>query len=309
MHSVYCITGVSGYLGKLLAKRLAGTAGCRVVGIDLRPPFGVDDITFYARDIRDPGIVEILSAERVDAFIHLAFYTHPEGSPSEAESVNLDGTRNVLRAIAAARVKHFVLASSAAAYGSHPDNPVPMKETQALEPNEDFYYSWHKAAQEKLVQAFRDDHPEHSVIILRPSVVIGPHIENPTGDALKQRVLIYMRGAKTPIQLIHEDDVVEAFYLAATNRVEGIFNVTAEGTVTFPEIAGMMHKPLVALPFWMLAPLASFGKRVGLSPVSAKTLRFIRNPIVIDGTKIREQLRFEPKYDTRQAFLAFVEAN
>ncbi len=306
--TTYCITGVSGYIGSLLARRLADDPGNRVLGIDVTPPPEDSGVIFFERDIRDPEIADILRAEAVDVVVHLAFYTLPEGDAREAESVNIGGTRNVLRALGEAGVRRFVLASSAAAYGSHPDNPVPIREPQPLRANDFFYYSRHKAEQERLTEAFLRDHPQIKAVILRPCVLIGPHINNPTGQSLKEKVLIFIRGRPVPIQLIHEDDAVEAFYLAATGEGEGVFNVAADGTLTYPELAQLMNKRIILLPFRLLAALATLGKWLGVSPVSATTLRFIRNPIIIDATEFRRHFGFKPRYDARQAFMKFIDA-
>lgn len=308
MTMTYCITGVSGYIGGLLAARLASERDNRVVGIDLKAPANPEWISFYQKDIRDSGIAKILKAEKVDVFIHLAFYTMPEGDPREAESVNVDGTRNILRAVEEARVGRFVLASSSAVYGSHADNPLSIDEAEPLRANDFFYYSKHKAKQEELTREFLSRNPKTRVVILRPCVLIGPHINNPTGDSLKERVLIFIRGAQPPIQLIYEDDAVEAFHLAATKDGEGIFNVAVEGTLTYPELARMMNKRIILLPFRLLAALATLGKWLGLSPVSATTLRFIRNPIIIDPAKFNQQFGFKPKHDSHQAFCKFISA-
>lgn len=306
--TTYGITGASGYIGQLLAQKLARDPGNRVIGIDLRKPKNDGLFTFHRCDIRDPDVGRILKDEAVDVLVHLAFYTLPEGDAREAESINIGGTRNVLRAAAEARVKRLVLASSAAAYGSHPDNPLPLLETHPLRPNDDFYYSWHKAEQENLTEAFGREHPRTKVVILRPCVLIGPHIDNPTGDSLKQKVLVYMKGEAAPIQLIYEDDAAQAFFLAATGDGEGIFNVAAEGTLTYPEFARMMNKKIILLPYRLLAILASAGKRLGLSPVSATTLKFIKNPMVVDATRFGRQFGFKPECDSRQAFLKFIGA-
>ncbi len=306
MTTTYCITGVSGYIGELLAARLASESDNHVIGIDLRAPTNLEGISFYQKDIRASGIAKILKAETVDVFIHLAFYTAPEGDPREAESINVDGTMNILRAVGEARVGRFVLASSSAVYGSHSDNPVSIKEAEPLRANDFFYYSKHKAQQEELTREFRRRNPETSVVILRPCVLIGPHINNPTGDSLREKVLIFIRGAQPPIQLIYEDDAVEAFYLAATKNGEGIFNVAVKGTLTYPELARMMNKKIILLPFRLLAALATLGKWLGVSPVSATTLRFIRNSIIIDPTKFNQQFGFKPMHDSRQAFRKFI---
>ncbi len=304
----YCITGISGYIGHLLAARLALDPEARVIGIDVKTPESLDNVVFHEIDIRDPAMAEILKSEAVDTFIHLAFYTHPEGDPREAFSVNIEGTENILGAVEAAGVGKFVLASSAAAYGSHSDNPVPMREEEPLRPNDYFYYSWHKAEQERLVGDALGRRSDIKTVILRPCVLIGPHINNPTGDSLRKKILIYTKGEAPPVQLIDEDDAVEAFYLAATGDREGIFNVAGEGTLTYPELAKIMNKRIILIPFGFLARLATFAKWLGLSPVSATTLRFIQNPIVVDGSRFQKHFGFKPKHDQQQILLKFLDA-
>lgn len=303
--TTFCITGVSGYVGRLLATQLSREAGARVVGIDKVPPKNLHGIVFRQCDIRDPALADILRDEAVDTLIHLAFYTLPEGDAALAKSINVGGTRNVLDAAGKAGIKRLVLASSAAAYGSHADNPVPMREEWPLRPNSSFYYSWHKAEQERLVAEFLRTHGDVATVILRPCVVMGPHIANPTGDSLKQKILVYIKGDATPIQMIHEDDAVEAFRLAATGDGIGIYNVAGEGTLTYPEIARALGKKIVLLPFGLLVALANIGKRLKLSPVSATTLQFIRYPIVVDGAKFRTAFGFNPKFDPLQALATF----
>lgn len=305
MSKTYCITGSSGYIGKLLAQKLARDTGNKVIGIDLNQPAGLETIKTYQSDIRDPAILDIFQKEKVEVVVHLAFYTAPEGDAVLAQSVNVDGTRNILAAAAKAPIRRFVLASSAAAYGSHPDNPIPMTEAHSLRPNRYFYYSDHKALQEKLAQELKHEHPEIQLLILRPCVLIGPHINNPTGDSLKQKVLIYIKDKEPPFQLIYEDDAAEAFYLAAVHDAEGIFNIAADGTLTYPELANLINKKIILLPFGLLKVLANIGKWLRLSPVGAKTINFISNPIIIDPAEFNRRFNFTPQYDTIQAMIQF----
>ncbi|MCH8348409.1 MAG: NAD-dependent epimerase/dehydratase family protein, partial [Proteobacteria bacterium] len=209
----YCITGISGYIGQLLATKLARDAETRVVGIDVKTPEGLDNIVFHKIDIRDPAITDILQAEAVDTLIHLAFYTHPEGDPKEALSVNIDGTKNILGAVVEAGARKFVMASSAAAYGSHPDNPVPMSEDEPLRPNEYFYYSWHKAEQERLAGDVLGSRPDIKTVILRPCHILGA-VHNAASNYLRLERPMTMMGFDPMVQVVHEEDVVEALVLA-----------------------------------------------------------------------------------------------
>ena len=309
MDTTYCITGVSGYIGKLLAGKLAQETNQNIIGIDLDAPADLNNINFRQSDIRDTAIGDIFKSEKVDTIIHLAFYTAPEGDAALAESVNVDGTRNILQAAGRAGIKRLVLASSAAAYGSHPDNAVPMTESHPLRPNKYFYYSNHKAAQEELMREFKQQHPEIQTIVLRPCVLIGPHINNPTGDSLRQKVLLFIKGRQPPIQFIYEDDAAHAFYLAARSDSEGEYNIAGDGTLTYPEIAELMNKKIILLPFGLLSVLANVGKRLKLSPVSATTLNFIRNPIIVDPSNFNRQFKFKPQFNTQQALLQFASSS
>lgn len=308
MKKTYCITGVSGYIGSLLAQKLSDNINNRVIGLDINLPSNSKNILFHKFDIRDPELSDLLKGKNVDVLIHLAFFTKPEGQHALAKSINLKGTKNILDAAEKSGVKRLVIASSAAAYGSHPENPIPMNESHPLRANKFFDYSYHKAAQERMTQEFIQRNPKTKVIILRPSVLIGPHINNPTGDSLKEKFLIFVRGKEIPIQLIYEDDAVEAFYLAATSESEGVFNVAAPNLITYPEIAKIMNKTLFLLPFWLLAILATIGRYLRLSPAGWRTIKFIRNPIIIDSTKFYKAFQFKPRYDTKEAFMQFYQS-
>jgi len=296
--TTYGITGVSGYLGSLLARRLRSVDGARVVGIDRNPPADLPDITFRRCDVRSAELAGVLQAEAIEVLVHLAFYTLPEGDSSEARSVNIDGTRRVLAAAGSSAVRRLVVTSSSAAYGSHPDNPIPIGEGHPLRPNQYFYYSAHKAEQEALVRRFSEEHPAVETVVLRPCVVIGPHINNPTGESLRQKVMIAVRNPEVPVQLIYEDDAAEAIFLAATGRPTGVFNVAGGGMATFREIGQMLDKKVVRIPYRILQPLASLARPLGLSPVGGRTVKFIRNPVIVDARRFNETFAFTPKFDT-----------
>ncbi len=303
--TAFAITGVAGYLGRLLAARLAAEPGHRVIGIDIAPPPDLPGLVYRRCDVRNPAIADVLAAENVDVLVHLAFLTDPEGDPGRARAVNIVGTQNLFTAAADAGVRRIVLASSAAAYGSHADNPLPLTEDAPLRPNADFPYSWHKAVQERLLARLAADHPGIETVILRPCAILGPHITNPTGAALRQPFLVTFSGPPLPIQFLSEADAVEAFRLAAAGAATGVFNVAPPDTLDYPGIARCLGKPLLRLPFPLLAGLAETAKRLGLSPVGRRTLAFIRHPIVIDGTRFRHRFGFRLRHNSRGALMDF----
>jgi hypothetical protein len=62
---------------------------------------------------------------------------------------------------------------------------------------------------------------------------------------------------------------------------------------------------IILLPFGLLKVLANIGKWLRLSPVGAKTLNFISNPVIIDSSEFFRRFNFTPKYDTKQTMIQF----
>ena len=81
---------------------------------------------YHRGDILDRGSVDALVAD-ADVVVHLAYLIM--GSRAQSHRVNLEGSRNVFEAAAAAhRPVRLVYTSSVAAYGYYSDNPVPLTE-------------------------------------------------------------------------------------------------------------------------------------------------------------------------------------
>ena len=104
---------------------------------------GLRKTEYRQGDVLDRDAVEALVAG-ADVVVHLAFLIM--GGLEETQHVNLEGSRNVFEAAAAARArKRLVYASSVAAYGFHADNPSPLTEDVAPRGTERHYYSAQKA--------------------------------------------------------------------------------------------------------------------------------------------------------------------
>lgn len=312
----YCITGITGYIGFLLAERILSQDEAKVIGVDIEPPeqlmedYSKDKFEYYQTDIRDREAVNtVMKKEQPHTLVHLAFYTAPEGDVNYAYSVNIDGTKNMLNAAADSGTRRILLLSSSAAYGSHPDNPVPLTEEHPLKGNENYYYSYHKQLQEEVFRTFLQSHPDIQYVIIRPCVLLGPHINNQTGDLMRSKILVNAKENRyVPVQFIYEDDAVEAIYHAVNSTVSGVYNIASEKTLTMPEIAELLNKPLIQLPLWILAPLAGIAKTLGFTPVGSRSLKFTTNPIVVDAGKYAETFGFKPRHDSEQTVRLFAQA-
>ena len=82
---------------------------------------GWERTTYVQGDILDRGAVDELVAG-ADVVVHLAFIIF--GDARETRRTNLEGSRNVFAATAAAGATRLVYTSSVAAYGFHAGQPV-----------------------------------------------------------------------------------------------------------------------------------------------------------------------------------------
>src|SRR3712207_1919585 len=143
------VTGPTGTFGFGLVPLLQADARIgRIVGIARRPfdpaEHGWSKMEYRQGDVRDADALEQAFAG-ADVVVHLAFMITGTASRETTRAINVDGTLNAFRAAAAAGAKRFVYASSVAAYGWHPDNPVPMTEEWPTRPAAHLFYGQEKA--------------------------------------------------------------------------------------------------------------------------------------------------------------------
>ena len=126
------VTGARGRIGRAVVALLAADARVdEVEAIDVVPGEGppAAGVREVVRDTRDPLLARDL--EGADALVHLAFRVL---DPRDAESVNVDGSRNAFEAALEAGSGRSCTPAPGAVYGAHPDNPVPLHEDSPLRP-------------------------------------------------------------------------------------------------------------------------------------------------------------------------------
>jgi UDP-glucose 4-epimerase len=177
----YLITGGSGYIGSRLVERLAQRDNVeRILICDVRPPRAFrPKVEFEQLDVTDKARVrELVEREKPDVLIHLAFLLNPIHDEFRMYEVDVGGTQNVLEAAEHAGVQQLLVTSSATAYGAFPDNPVPITEDQTVRGVPDFEYARDKAECDRLCQLWALRNPERVMTIVRPSIVLGPTVDN-----------------------------------------------------------------------------------------------------------------------------------
>jgi GDP-4-dehydro-6-deoxy-D-mannose reductase len=145
------ITGISGFVGARLARRLRRT-GHRVVGTYIRERPELEEIELHEADLLDRAALDAtFAAAQPDGVIHLAGLAHVGESWRQMDEyfrVNVLGTENLVRAAAG---RPTVIASSAEVYGLVPEEEQPMSEERRVAPQSP--YALTKAAAERVALA------------------------------------------------------------------------------------------------------------------------------------------------------------
>lgn len=301
------VTGVSHEWGRKTAARLAAQPGLHVLGIDAeRPRQDIKDLDFIQADIRNPLIVDLLKAERVHTLVHLAF--QESALPTEsAFDYNVIGAMKICGACAQAGVKKIVLRSSTTVYGAHPFNSAFLKEETPLKGDLHCGSVRDMLEIEAFCNGFRRQSPEIQLTLLRFANIVGPTADTPLTRFLKDPAAPVLMGFDPLMQVIHENDVVEALVFAALHGPAGVFNVAAEGSVPLRKLMALSGK--MALPvfhlfaYWGSTLLRSLKPQlVNFTPLPLDHLRY---PCVGDLRRMREQLGFTPHYTAEEALREF----
>lgn len=311
---VVALTGAASFLGQNLVGVLEEDPGIRrIVTIDIKPPdTGGAKTRMYPVDLTAPSsqerIAEILAAERVDTFLHLAFLSSPTHASAWAHELESVGTMHVLNAARRSTLRKFILWSQTILYGAHPTNPNFLTERHPLRAGAEDAFFGDKIAAEREVSAYAAKARDTVVTVLRTAPIVGPTVSNYVTRYLAERVIITLLGFDPLWQFVHEVDAIAAFKLAIDHDYPGIFNIAGEGVLpisTVIKIAGRMSLP-VFHPVAQTMIGAAWAAQAAYAPPSF--LRYLRYLCVADGEKAAVEMGFRPAYTTREALLDYIGA-
>jgi nucleoside-diphosphate-sugar epimerase len=315
------VTGPTGTFGSGLIPLLQDDSRIgRIIGIARRPfdpaERGWTKMEYRQGDVRDPQALRA-AFDGADVVVHLAFLITGNAARETTRSINVDGTLNAFRAAAAAQARRFVYASSVAAYGFHADNPELIDEEWPTRRAARLFYAQEKAELEQLLDEEAGKHPDLALFLLRPPIVLGPNVVGgkdvlpgpfaPLGRKLFERprrlpVPVLMFVPTMPMQFIHEEDVGRALVQCIVAAgPPGAYNIAGDGVLTAADVArefGALPIPLPAAP--AQAAARAFARLPFLPPV-AEWVEAAGRPAIMDTTKAREQLGWQPRYSGLEA--------
>jgi nucleoside-diphosphate-sugar epimerase len=312
------VTGATGNVGTSVLRALGSNASIgEVVGVARRlPQIEFANTRFVAADVARADLVSIFDG--ADAVIHLAWLIQPSRDRALTRSVNVDGSRRVFDAVAAAGVPVLVYASSVGAYSRGPKDRL-VDEDWPTGGIRTSFYSRDKSDVERILDEFELVHSQIRVVRLRPGLIFkadaasgirrlfaGPLL--PT--ALLRPALIPVVPAMTRlrIQAVHSHDVGEAYRLAVTSNVRGAFNIAADPVLDPAELGRLLGARPIDVSPRLVRALADASWRLRLQPTPPGWLDIALGVPLMDTTRAREELAWQPTHTAGNALLELLDA-
>lgn len=303
------ITGLFSPLGRHLAQS-ASQSGMRVLGIDLKPMTRpLAEVEFIEADIRNPLLVELFKAEKVDTVVHCTFRWRQRRNEEVFDS-NVLGTMRMLGAAALAGVRKVVLPSSTVVYGASPDSPAFLDEDGDFVGRPSYAYVRELREIETFVNGYRRQQSNMVITTLRFANILGKGVASPLAELLSLPTPPVLMGFDPMFQVIHHDDVAAALLHAIQVDLNGVYNVAARPAMPLLKIMALAATP----PIPILHPLAYLGFRTGrlLSPrvydLAPFPWDYLRYSWEAATERMTEEMRFEPAIDAETTVRQFGEA-
>lgn len=249
------VTGASGLLGSHIVEqlRLRGKPVRVLVRKNSdRSWLETQGVEFAEGDVTDRASLE-RACRGCDVVYHSAARVGDWGPWPEFQAITIDGTRNVVEAAIAAKVRRLVHISSVSTYGYH-TKAVTVDETTPLgyALYKWAYYSRSKIIAEEIVwDGYKTGQIE--VAVIRPAWLYGPRDRTTIG-----RLVEMVRAGRAKIlgpghnrlNLVHAANVAEACILAADDpKANGeAFNCSNDGDITQLQFFEKLAKAAGAKP-------------------------------------------------------------
>ncbi|MHA2173770.1 MAG: NAD-dependent epimerase/dehydratase family protein [Candidatus Hodarchaeales archaeon] len=334
------ITGATGLVGEklvsnLLKSTLTNLDGQKIrllirkrIGSESRENFikwvRENDIEIYWGDLgKTSDILGFMSVPdpKNSILIHLAAIFNFYEPYNTLYETNVMGTYRILREFQTKRIKKMIFLSSVAVYGKLQNKPeLGVTEDFPLDIQQRKSYELTKSLSEKAVVDFQRNNLDRSIIIIRPTGIIGG--KGVTTDIFarmffKQYVLIPGKGSER-LSLVDVNDVVRAIIFFCNNDMGSgeAYNLVSF-TPTLKEFLSEFSKVLekqninfISIPIQLFKPIYYFSRIVRYFKKANPNSLFL--PILFDklgqdvwieSTKI-QKLGFVPKSTLKQSLIS-----
>ena len=312
---VVLVTGACRFLGGYLTARLVQNPSIEhVIAVDAIAPSKdlkrrMGRAEFVRADIRNPFIAKVIRNSDVDTVVHAAAasYVPRSGGRATLKELNVMGAMQLFAACQKApSVRRVVLKSTSEVYGSNPHDPVVHTEdgSSRRPPREGFARD--SVDIEGYARGLGRRRPDIAVTILRLANMIGPAMDTALARYLAGPVVPTAFGHDARLQLLHEQDALGALERATMAGLAGTFNIGATGIIMMSQAIRRAGRLALPLPTFGVGIVDSVRKATMNSEVNRDQLDYFSFGRVMDTTRMRTELGFEPKWTTLEAFDDFV---
>ena len=321
------ITGATGFVGHHVAKALAAQgADLRILvrkSSNLKNLDGITGDTVVGDLARSYSFASALAD--CDAVMHVAAdYRLWIRDPDTMYSINVGGTRELLRLARDARVRRVVYTSSVATMRFRSDGIVVNEKTPVTLDDMVGHYKRSKFLAEQ--EAIAAAEGGQRVIILNPTTPIGPHDAKPTPtgrifvDFLNHKFPAYM---DTGLNLVDVAEVARTHVAALEMGTPGRRYILGGENLTLKQILDKMSaitgipSPTVRIPFAVAATYAFFeewitGRIRGREPrATLEEVRMGSKKMFASSARAQQELGFRiaPVYPAMRAAIEWFRAN
>jgi dihydroflavonol-4-reductase len=304
------VTGATGFVGSAVARALlarghrvramlrANSDRTNLAGLDIAP---------WRGDLTDPASLE-RAVDGCDYVMHVAAdYRIWVPDPAAMLKANVEGTRALMIAAQAARVKRVVYCSSVAALGLLADGSPADEDTKVSEDRVVGIYKKSKYRAEQAVLALVRERGLNAVIV-NPAAPIGPRDIKPTPtgqmiiDAARGKMPAYV---ETGLCVVHVDDVAEGHMLALERGVSGERYILGGENLYLRDLLALVDTvmgtrrrrlKLAGEVLWPLALACEGLARFGVAPlVTRDHLRMAAKKMFFSHAKATRELGFRPR--------------
>jgi nucleoside-diphosphate-sugar epimerase len=263
----------------------------------------------------------------IDVVMHAAARVMPGwGTWEDYERCIVSGTANLLHASAEAGVSRFLQVSTASMYGEACCRGVPAKESTSCEVafKPENYYDCAKLEAEKVAFEFHRS-GKLQVTAIRPGWVYGPRdrlLADRLFKQLRMPIVAWPGKANPRIPVVYATDVADCTILAVTSdRAAGqAYNVAPLHEIRLRDFANVMARelgrpePRIFIPFSVAYAVCALSeawsrlRRVKEMPFLTRSgLRSLNSEMLVDASKAREELGWEPKVPVEDGVRLYVE--
>ncbi|APU14668.1 nucleoside-diphosphate-sugar epimerase [Actinoalloteichus sp. GBA129-24] len=303
------VVGATGNVGTSVVRSLVADPRVgAVIGVARRrPTWQPPKTTWRTADITEDDLTEVFHG--ADVVIHLAWRFQPTHAPAVTWRTNVLGGIRVFDAVTYAGVPALVYASSVGAYSPGPKDRG-IDESWPTHGWPGAAYSREKAYLERVLDAVEDSRPDLRVVRLRPGIILQRQAARAQHRLFAGPLLpaALLRPGGVPFvpdlpglrfQVLHAQDVAEAFRLAALSSAAGSYNLAAEPPVDAALLADCLQTRVSRLPSGPLRAALAAAWRLRLVGASPDLFDALLRMPLLDTTRARVELGWSPVHSAR----------